>query len=89
MAPSFLGRDDIGQIAPGMSADFIAIKRDHLSLMGSQRDPLAALIWCGPFQVDHSFINGVQVVEDGVFTAFDLEKAIADHQATMERLYNV
>lgn len=84
-----LGRDDIGQIAPGMSADFIAVKRDHLGLSGSQRDPLAALIWCGPFKVDHSFINGVQVVEDGTFTAFDLEKALANHQATMERLYNV
>ncbi|MBV6657169.1 MAG: 8-oxoguanine deaminase [Devosiaceae bacterium] len=84
-----LGRDDIGHLAPGMSADFIAIKRDHISLTGTQRDPVAALLWSGPFTVDQSVINGVQVIEDGAFTAFDLPAAIAEHAQTMQRLYDV
>jgi len=36
---ALLGRDDIGMLAPGMSADFIAVKRNQLGLSGTQRDP--------------------------------------------------
>lgn len=81
-----LGRDDIGHLAPGMSADFIAMDMHQLGLSGAERDPLAAMILCGPFKVDHSFINGVQVIADGAFTAFDIEAALADHRKTMRRL---
>jgi len=82
-----LGRDDIGQLAPGKSADLIAIKRTRLGLAGTQRDPLAALVMCGPFEVDHSFINGVQIIDQGAFTRLDLAAALADHAATMDRIY--
>ncbi|MCL4166387.1 UNVERIFIED_CONTAM: hypothetical protein GTU68_039326 [Idotea baltica] len=83
-----LGRDDIGHLAPGMSADLVAVNMHQLGLSGAERDPLAALIMCGPFKVDHSFINGVQVIADGRFTAFDAEVALADHRATMKRLHD-
>ncbi|MBU0642075.1 MAG: 8-oxoguanine deaminase [Alphaproteobacteria bacterium] len=82
-----LGRDDIGQLAPGKSADLIAIKRTRLGLAGTQRDPLAALVMCGPFEVDHSFINGVQIIDQGAFTRLDVAAALADHAATMDRIY--
>lgn len=82
-----LGRDDIGQLAPGKSADIIAIKRTRLGLAGTQRDPLAALVMCGPFEVDHSFINGVQIIDQGAFTRLDVAAALADHAATMDRIY--
>ena len=82
-----LGRDDIGQLAPGKSADFIAVNLNQLGLAGTQRDPLAALIMCGPFKVDLSVINGRHVVEKGAFTTLDIDTALADHAATMERLY--
>jgi cytosine/adenosine deaminase-related metal-dependent hydrolase len=81
-----LGRDDIGHLAPGMSADFIAMDLHQLGLSGAERDPLAAMILCGPFRVDHSFINGRQVIADGAFTAFDVDAALADHRDTMRRL---
>lgn len=82
-----LGRDDIGQIAPGKSADFIAVALNQLGLAGTQRDPLAALVMCGPFKVDLSVINGRHVMERGAFTTLDIDGALADHAATMERIY--
>lgn len=81
-----LGRDDIGQIAPGKSADVIAMNLNQLGMAGAERDPLAALTLCGPFKVDHSFINGVEVVSKGAFTRLDIDRAMADHRATMRRL---
>ena len=83
-----LGRDDVGQIAPGMAADVIAVNLDQLGLAGTMRDPLAALVMCGPFKVDHSWINGVQVIDKGAFTRFDVEAGLAAHRATMRRIYD-
>lgn len=82
-----LGRDDIGQIAPGKSADLIAVKRTQLGMAGTQRDPLAALVMCGPFNADYSFINGIPVIEQGVFTRLDIDAAMRDHAQTMDRIY--
>jgi len=84
---SLLGRRDIGHLAPGMSADFIAVKRDQLGLSGTQRDPLAALVLCGPFRVDYSYINGKEIIGKGLFRSFDVEAALADHEAAMSRIY--
>ena len=85
---ALLGRDDIGFLAPGMSADFIAVKREQLGLSGTQRDPLAALVLCGPFKVDYSYINGREIIGKGEFRAFDVEAALAEHSATMDRIYD-
>jgi cytosine/adenosine deaminase-related metal-dependent hydrolase len=85
---ALLGRDDIGYLAPGMSADFIAVKRKQLGLSGTQRDPLAALVLCGPFKVDYSYINGREIIGKGEFRAFDVEAALAEHSATMDRIYD-
>lgn len=82
-----LGRDDIGHLAPGMSADLIAVKLNQLGLSGTQRDPLAAMIMCGPFRVSHSFIDGRQVMADGEFCHLDVEALLADHARTMARIY--
>jgi cytosine/adenosine deaminase-related metal-dependent hydrolase len=84
---ALLGRDDIGHLAPGMSADFIAVKRDQLGLSGTQRDPLAALIMCGPFRVDYSFINGREIIARGAFTRLDVDALLARHREVMERIY--
>jgi cytosine/adenosine deaminase-related metal-dependent hydrolase len=85
---ALLGRDDIGHLAPGMSADFIAIKRDQLGLSGTERDPLAALVLCGPFRVDYSYINGREIIGGGAFRSFDVETALADHRRVMNRIYD-
>ena len=84
---ALLGRDDIGRLEPGMSADFIAVRLHQLGLSGTERDPLAALIMCGPFRVDHSFINGRAVIRQGAFVDVDLDALLHAHAATMKRLF--
>jgi cytosine/adenosine deaminase-related metal-dependent hydrolase len=84
---SVLGRDDIGALAPGMSADFIAVKLNQLGLSGAERDPLAALIMCGPFKVDYSFINGREMIRQGEFTRLDVDELLASHRRIMTRIY--
>jgi cytosine/adenosine deaminase-related metal-dependent hydrolase len=72
-----LGRDDIGSLSPGKAADFIAINLDRLEYAGAGHDPLGALLFCRPVNVDLSVINGRVVVEKGHIVGFDLERAIA------------
>jgi len=74
-----LGRDDIGQLAPGKAADFIAIKSDTLDYAGCQHDLLAALVFCAPQKVDLSVINGKVVVQDGHLTTLDLGPVVERH----------
>jgi cytosine/adenosine deaminase-related metal-dependent hydrolase len=74
-----LGRDDIGQIAPGKSADIIAFRLDGLGMAGAQSDPVAALVFCRPPAVDLSIINGAIVVEDSQLLTVDLPSLIERH----------
>ena len=87
-APNLLGRDDIGHLAPGMSADFIAVKLRparpvrHRSAIRSRRSSCA-----GPFKVDYSFINGGEIIASGEFVRHDVGAYLARHRAVMERIY--
>ena len=72
-----LGRDDIGSLSPGKAADFIAINLDRLEYAGAGHDPLGALLFCRPVNIDLSVINGRVVVQEGHIVGFDLERAIA------------
>jgi len=81
-----LGRDDIGQLAPGKAADFIAIKSDTLDYAGCQHDLLAALVFCAPQKVDLSVINGKVVVQDGHLTTLDLRPVVERHNKISRRM---
>jgi 8-oxoguanine deaminase len=74
-----LGRDDIGQLAPGKAADFIGLRLDRLDYAGALHDPLAALVFCAPQRVDLSVINGRVVVEDEHLLTVDLGPVIERH----------
>ncbi len=74
-----LGRDDIGYLAPGMSADFIALNLNQIAYSGVLHDPVAATVFCQPSAVDLSVINGRIVVEDGTLTAVDLDSILRRH----------
>ncbi|HIC87961.1 MAG TPA: 8-oxoguanine deaminase [Anaerolineae bacterium] len=74
-----LGRDDIGALAPGMAADFIALRLDRLDYTGALHDPLAALLFCTPQNVDLAVVNGRVRVEDGRLVDFDLAPVIRRH----------
>lgn len=77
---SVLGRDDIGALAPGMAADIIGYRLDTLELSGGAvHDPVAALVFCRPSNVDLSIINGTIRIKDGEFVNFDLPRHITHH----------
>lgn len=81
-----LGRDDIGALAPGMAADFVGITLDRLAFAGAQADPLAALVFCAPANVDLSVINGRLVVENGSLLTMDLPSLIIHHNQLAQEL---
>lgn len=75
-----LGRDDVGYLAPGMQADLIGIRVDTLPFAGAAvHDPLAALVFCHPQQVDLSVINGDIRVRDGQIVGIDLSALVKRH----------
>jgi len=71
-----LGRDDIGYLAAGMSADFVAINIDRPQFAGAHHDVVAALIFCQVDFVDYSFINGRKVVDQGRLTTVELARLV-------------
>jgi cytosine/adenosine deaminase-related metal-dependent hydrolase len=76
---SVLGRDDIGILAPGMSADFIALNLNQVAFAGAGHDPVAAVLLCRPPNVDWSVINGRVIVKNGRLTTLDLMPHLERH----------
>jgi 8-oxoguanine deaminase len=74
-----LGRDDIGALVPGMSADFIAFDTSGIPFAGAQEDLVSALLFCHPQNVDLSVINGRIVVKDGHLDTVDMGPIIERH----------
>jgi cytosine/adenosine deaminase-related metal-dependent hydrolase len=75
-----LGRDDIGYLAPGMMADIIGIRLDTLPFAGGAiHDPVAALVFCQPQNVDFSMIDGKVRVSEGQIVDVDLSALVAHH----------
>lgn len=61
-----LGRDDIGAIAPGMAADIIGFDLSAPTYAGAAvHDPVAAIVFCQPQNVDFAIVNGRILVEEG------------------------
>ena len=81
-----LGRADIGQLAPGMSADVIAFRLDSIGMAGALSDPLAALVFCQPASVDLSIINGEIVVQNGQLLTADAPVLIEKHNQLAAQL---
>ncbi len=83
-----LNRDDIGRIEPGFSADLAIFNRNIIDFSGTQSDPLAALIFCGPVKPRHVMINGRFVVRDGHLTSLDLDQLLSRHDRAARDLLN-
>jgi len=82
-----LGRDDIGQLAPGKAADVIGLRLDHLSYAGAAiHDPLAATMFCAPQQVDLALINGHIVVDDGHLLTAEVPGLVERHNQIARRI---
>ena len=79
-----LGRDDIGQIRPGLRADLALWDVSGIESAGSW-DPAAVLL-AGPSRVTHLFVEGRQIVGDGRCLTIDMPRALAQARAAVERL---
>ena len=81
-----LGRDDLGAIAPGMSADLAIFALDDVAQAGAQHDPLAALLLCQPPRTRHTIVNGRFVVRDGELQTLSLPCLVAQHNRLAREL---
>jgi len=81
-----LGRDDIGALAPGMAADFIAYRLERLDFAGALHDPLAALLFCTPPKVDLSVINGVVRIKEGRLLGLDMTALVQRHNTLSRKM---
>lgn len=75
-----LNRDDIGALAPGMCADLAMFSLDSIGFAGALHDPVAALVFCAPANVDCSIVNGRVVVREGRCVTVETGALLARHQ---------
>ena len=76
-----LGRDDIGMLAPGCAADIAAFDRRNIDFAGSDWDPLASLVFCGPVKAGYTIINGRVVVAEGQLATMEMDRLLSRHAA--------
>jgi cytosine/adenosine deaminase-related metal-dependent hydrolase len=83
-----LGRTDLGALEVGKCADFIAINLNRLEYAGALHDPLAAVVFCAPQQVDYSVIGGRVIIQDGQLLTLDVPRLVEKHNRAARRLLN-
>jgi cytosine/adenosine deaminase-related metal-dependent hydrolase len=81
-----LGRNDVGSLEAGKCADFTAISLGRIEYAGALHDPVAAVLFCAPATVDHTYVQGKPVVSGGQLVTLDLPEVIARHNAAATRL---
>ena len=79
-----LGRDDIGQLSPGMRADIAIWDMSGIDAAGSWDG--AALLLAGPRRVRDLFVEGRRVVDGGRIATLDLPPLIEDAARAVARL---
>ncbi len=81
----FLGRDDLGRLAPGAKADILLIRLDHLGA-GVYDDPIKALVdGATGRDVDTVFVDGQRLVAGGRLVRHDEAEVYAGaREATRE-----
>ncbi|GAB4470591.1 MAG: 8-oxoguanine deaminase [Anaerolineales bacterium] len=81
-----LGRQDIGSLAVGKCADFVAINLNRLDYAGALHDPVAAVLFCAPVRVDYTVVGGRFVVKQGKMVNIDETDLIRKHNERAKRL---
>jgi 8-oxoguanine deaminase len=82
-----LGRDDIGQIAPGMAADLAMFDLRSVSFAGGAvHDALAALLLCASANAHYTIVNGRVIVRGGELVTLELRALIERHNQLAARL---
>jgi len=82
-----LGRDDIGQLAPGKCADLALFDLRTLGFAGGAvHDPLGALLLCASANAAWTVVDGRVVVRQGRLASFELEPVVERHNALARQL---
>jgi cytosine/adenosine deaminase-related metal-dependent hydrolase len=81
---AILGRDDIGSLEPGKSADLAVWRTDGLGFGGAD-DPVAAFVLGAPHRVDRLLVGGKEVVGDGQLMRADESEIAREHRAQARR----
>jgi 5-methylthioadenosine/S-adenosylhomocysteine deaminase len=82
-----LGRDDLGRIAPGATADLVLWKASSWT-MTPLRDPIKNIVYNATAEdVDRVYVGGRLVVDKGRVLAADEAKILDDLQAGGERMW--
>ncbi len=76
---ALLGRDDIGSLAAGKAADFIALDLNRIEYAGGHHDPVASALFCAPVTVDYSYVHGTPVVRRQQLVGLELEPVVEQH----------
>jgi len=83
---ALLGRTDIGSLEAGKCADFVAFDLSHLEYAGAAHDPVAAVIFCQPRNVDYNVVGGRFVVKEGHLVPIDEGRLVVRHNQAARRL---
>lgn len=82
-----LGRDDIGSLEPGKAADIIGFDLNAPTYSGGAvHDPVAALVFCQPQNVDFAIVNGRILVEEGQPRHFETGLIVETHNKAARAL---
>ena len=85
-AARVLHRDDLGSLEPGKRADLAIWRADGLELGGAD-DPVAGLVFGGPFRVDRLIVGGRDVVRGGALVRADEQEIAREHRKQAARLW--
>jgi cytosine/adenosine deaminase-related metal-dependent hydrolase len=80
-----LGRRDVGSLEAGKCADFFAIDLNRIGYAG-MHDPVAAVVFGQPVNVDYTVVGGKFVVKQGQLATVDEHKLIEKHNQAAKRL---
>jgi cytosine/adenosine deaminase-related metal-dependent hydrolase len=83
-----LGRTDVGSLEAGKCADFFAMRLDRLGYAGALHDPVAAIVFCAPGNVDYTVVGGKFVVKQGRLATLDEGRLVEQHNRCARRLLN-
>lgn len=81
-----LGRQDLGSLEVGKCADLIGVNLNRLDYAGALHDPVAAVVFCQPQNVDYNIVHGKVVVNKGQLVGLDLAKHVQAHNRAAKRL---
>ena len=82
----YLGRDDLGRLAPGAKADIIVIDLAQI-YYGAVHDPIKSIVELGSGRdVETVIVDGQPLIEGGKALRMDEAKLLAETQAEADRL---